>query len=239
MTSSLGRWLIFDADDTLFDYRAAEDCALAATFASAGVAFQPDWAPVYRTVNARAWRELEAGRINQARLRTSRFEELFAELGLALDAAEFGSAYLGHLSRQTQLVDDALEVVEALRSGHGIAVVTNGLAEVQRPRFATSPLGRHVDHLVISEEVGIAKPDPAIFALALERMGDPDPHEVLVVGDSLASDIAGGNAAGLATCWFNPRGLERTSEVTPTHEIRRLAELPALVERRGASGWSP
>jgi 2-haloacid dehalogenase len=108
-------------------------------------------------------------------------------------------------------------------------VLTNGLADVQRPRIASSSLAGVVEHIVISEEVGAAKPDPAIFAVALARMGAPDPRDVLLIGDSLSSDIAGGVAAGLDTCWFNPRAMPRGNGPVPTYEIRRLEELLPLI----------
>jgi 2-haloacid dehalogenase len=221
-------WLLFDADDTLFDYGRAEADALVGAFEAEGMPFQPSWLPVYQRVNAAAWRALEEGRVTSARLRVLRFEQLAAELGLALDPVEFSAAYLRQLSTQAHLVDGALELVRGLAPAHRLAIITNGLSDVQRPRLARSQLAEHIGPVVISEEVGAAKPDPAIFAIALERMGRPDPRDVLVIGDSLSSDIAGGIAAGIDTCWFNPRGLAR-GHVTPTYEIRHLGELPGVI----------
>lgn len=227
------RWLLFDADDTLFDFRRAELTALRASFEAEGIPFDAAWLDVYGEVNRRAWRLLEEGRTTPARLRVLRFEDLFAEIGVPLDAATFSQVYLEVLGRQAHLVDGALEVVDALRATHRIAIITNGLSDVQRPRLAASPIAPYVEALVISEEVGVAKPDPAIFAIALERMGGPDPGDVLVIGDSLSSDIAGGVAAGIDTAWFNPTGARPPSGPTPTYEIARLAELPALLDAAG------
>lgn len=226
-------WLLFDADDTLFDYRVAEASAISAAFAGHGIDVRDEWLSAYQEVNARAWRALEQGTITQARLRIQRFEELFAVLKLDLDPTAFSTAYLAQLAKQAHLIEGALEVVEALRPAHRLAIITNGLADVQRPRLARSPLAAVVDVVVISEEVGVAKPDPAIFGLALEGMGRPAKRDVLVIGDSLSSDIAGGMAAGLDTCWFNPRALPRRDGVSPTYEIRRLDELPAIVGVKG------
>jgi 2-haloacid dehalogenase len=222
-------WLLFDADDTLFDYGRAEAEAVRSAFEAQGVAFDDRWLAAYQRVNARAWLALEQGRVTPARLRVVRFEELFAELGLALDPVAFSAVYLGQLAMQAHLTDGALEVVESLRPDHRFAIITNGLADVQRPRIARSPLAGLVEHLVISEEVGAAKPDPAIFEVALARMGSPDGRDVLVIGDSLSSDIAGGSAAGLDTCWFNPWAKPRGDAPAPTYEIRHLKELPALL----------
>ena len=222
-------WLLFDADDTLFDYRRAETDALREAFEVQGIAFDPAWLPVYQRVNAAAWLALEAGTVTAARLRVMRFEDLSAQLGLGLDPAAFSAAYLRRLSMQAHLVEGAMAVIEALRPRHRFAIITNGLADVQRSRLARSPLASVVGPIVISEEVGAAKPDPAIFAVALEEMGSPAPRDVLVIGDSLSSDIAGGFAAGLDTCWLNPWGRPRGGGPAATYEISRLGELPAIV----------
>jgi 2-haloacid dehalogenase len=223
-------WLLFDADDTLFDYRRAEAAALRGAFEAVGVPFEPAWLPIYQRVNAQAWGALEAGRLSAARLRTQRFERLFSELGIALDPSAFSDGYLAQMAMQAQLVDGALETVTALRPRHRLAIITNGLADVQRPRLARSPLASAIEHLVISEEVGVAKPHPAFFDIALARLGRPDRRDVLVVGDSLNSDIAGGVASGIDTCWFNAEGRPRGDGPVATYEIRRLAELETLLQ---------
>lgn len=223
------RWLLFDADDTLFDFGAAEAKALAEAFDEADVPFQPAWAPVYQRVNSAAWRAFEEGRITASSLRVQRFEDLFAEIGLGLDPSAFSAVYLRHLGGQSQLVDGAAELVDAVRATHRIAIITNGLADVQRPRVARSAIAPWIEHLVISEEVGAAKPDAAIFDVAMRRMGDPKPAEVLLIGDSLASDIAGGVAYGIDTCWFNPRGKPAGDGAAATYQIGRLGDLLALL----------
>jgi YjjG family noncanonical pyrimidine nucleotidase len=223
-------WLLFDLDDTLFDFRAAEAHALEQALAAAGVTCDPAWLPVYRQVNAEAWRALEDGRTTPERLRVERFEILFDRLGLDLDPAAFGAGYLRQLGTQARLVDGALAMLEAVLPGRRLAIITNGLAEVQRPRLAASVIADRIADVVISGEVGVAKPDPAIFDIVLERMGRPSRHEVLMVGDSLSSDVAGGLAAGLDTVWFNPAGLPGRAGLAPTHEIRSFDELVGLLE---------
>jgi 2-haloacid dehalogenase len=229
-------WILFDADDTLFDFGYAEGQALRETFEGLGMAFDAAWLPVYQRVNAAAWRALETGAVNPTQLRVLRFERLAEELGLPIDASSFSAAYLRRLAMQTKLIDGALAVVWMLQPRHRLAIITNGLADVQRPRLARSALRHAFEHIVISEEVGVAKPDPAFFEIALGRLGGPSRADVLVVGDSLASDIAGGTAAGLDTCWFNPGGRERGAGPGPRYEIRRLDELPAIAEGLSSAG---
>lgn len=230
VTAARYPWLLFDADETLLDFTRAEADALLAAFVEVGVPWQDAFRETYHVVNARAWRLLEEGRITAVELRVRRFADMFEVLGLALDPTAFSPVYLRHLGEQANLVDGALELLDAVRGQHSVTIVTNGLSDVQRSRLGRSAIAAHIEHLVISEEVGAAKPDPMFFAIALERLGRPDPRDVLVIGDSLSSDIAGGIAAGLDTCWFNPAGKGRGDGPVPTYEIRSLAELPSILE---------
>jgi 2-haloacid dehalogenase len=148
---------------------------------------------------------------------------------LEIDVPTFAGVYLQHLGMQAQLVDGALEVVRTLATSHRLAIITNGLTEVQRPRLAASAIREHVAALVISEEVGAAKPHRAIFDAAFARIGMPETSGVLMIGDSLSSDIAGGIGYGLDTCWYNPHGLPGRDDLVPTYEVRHLGELPPLL----------
>ncbi len=219
------RWLLFDADNTLFDFDRAEAEALRRTFDQQGLPFDDSYLPAYRHVNGQVWALLEAGRITPIVLRTRRFELLFAELGIDADAADFGARYLPNLALQPHLTEDAQSVVQALHATHQIAVITNGLGDVQRPRLERSAIREHITEIVISDEVGCAKPGRAIFDIAFARMGRPARHEVLMIGDSLRSDIAGGVGYGIDTAWYNPRGLPGDPGIRPTYELRSLGDL--------------
>jgi 2-haloacid dehalogenase len=137
--------------------------------------------------------------------------------------------YLSHLAEGSFLIPGALEVARTLSDRARIAVVTNGLSRVQRSRFGGSGLHPYVEHLVISDEIGVQKPEPGIFDAALAPFEGVTLDEVLMVGDSLTSDIEGGVRYGIATCWYNPDGRENPDGPVPTHEIRSLEELPPLV----------
>ena len=224
------KWLLFDADGTLFDYDKAEARALRRTFRELGCSYEPRYAEVYRQINAEIWRDFEQGKISQHRLRTRRFELLFEDVAVECDPEAFGTRYLLHLADGTDLIEGADEVVRRLHGKAGLVLITNGIADVQRPRFANSGLHEYFADLVISEEVGASKPDPGIFDAAFQVMAWPKTEEVLIVGDSLASDIRGGNNYGVDTCWFNPRQDPQTLDVKVHFEIRELRELLALLE---------
>ena len=222
-------WVFFDADGTLFDYDAGEAAALEGAFTACDLVFDAAIGPLYSAINGAIWREYELGQITQAELKAERFRRLFAELGMTADPEEFSRRYLEILGRQTALLDGAEEIVAALAEDVDLLLITNGLAGVQRPRFAASTIGGFFAEIVISEEVGIAKPDPAIFDLAFHRIGRPAKERVLMVGDNLGSDIQGGVNHGIDTCWFNPSGAANGHCVEPTFEIDRLEQLGDIV----------
>jgi 2-haloacid dehalogenase len=235
-------YLLLDADETLFDFRRAEAFALERAFAERGLVATPEAVAAYDAINKEIWRRLERGEIDQATLKVERFALLFADMGVGLDAADFSELYLGWLGRGSFLIPGAEELCACLAAKYRLAIVTNGIAKVQRPRFEASPIRRHFEAIVISEEVGAAKPQPAIFARACEAMGVFDKSKVLMIGDSLSSDIAGGAAFGVDTCWLNWGAPAPASGgpaiggappafggAAPTYIVRDLAELRALL----------
>jgi 2-haloacid dehalogenase len=224
------KWLLFDADGTLFDYDRAEAVALKRTFEQFGHQFEPGYAEAYRRINSDIWLAFEQGRLTQVRLRTKRFELLFEAVGAELEPEAFSARYLENLARGTYLIDGAEQVLGELHGQVGLALITNGLADVQRPRFGRSTIGQYFSALVISEEVGAAKPDPAIFEVAFREMGQPQKNDVLIIGDSLTSDIKGGNNFGLDTCWFNPQQKPAHVDVSVSYEIQDLNELLVIIE---------
>ena len=223
------RWILFDADNTLFDYDRAEEQALGGTFEELGLPFQPEYAGLYRRFNAEVWAEFEQGRITSARLRVERFERMFRAAGIGADAKAFSQAYLPNLARGSQLIAGAEELVKALHGTYHLGVVTNGLTDVQRPRLQSSTIADCFEVVVISDEIGAQKPEPRFFEIAFERMGQPPRGEVLVVGDGLSSDIQGGNRFGLDTCWYNPGRKPPDPRYPARYEIHSLEELKRLL----------
>lgn len=228
-------WILFDVDETLFDFERAEFEALRAVFAQFNLPFLDAYGELYHRCNDQVWVEFERGKISAADLRVERFRRMFAEAGLQQDPEAFSSAYLPALARGTYLLPGALEVIAALRGHCSLGLLTNGLRDVQRPRIAASALAGRFDVLVISEEVGVAKPHAGIFDAAFAQMGQPGRGQVLMVGDSLTSDIQGGRNYGLDTCWFNPKGLPADPRFPPTFTIRSLTDVLDIVGLNGAS----
>ncbi len=240
MTASGPYHILFvDADGTLFDYDSAEATALEAAFrAVVGPYDATRCLPAYRIINREIWRELERREITQAALAVERFRRLFVELGLPEAerlARRMAPCYLDELANGSRLLPGAAEVVRRLARSHRLVLVTNGLSRVQRPRVERSAIADCFAALVISDEVGLAKPDPAILELACARIGlrpsAQDKRGMLMVGDSPRADIACGMAFGIDACLYNPGGVAADpTGPAPTHEIRLLPELVDLVD---------
>jgi 2-haloacid dehalogenase len=226
-------WLLFDADGTLFDYDKAEGVALEKTCRTFGFGFEPGYREAYRSINQQLWLDFENGLISSTVLRTRRFELLFEEIGAGGDLREFSDRYLANLADGSELMEGAEQIVSALHQRYRLALITNGLKQVQRPRLERSALKDSFSAFIISEEVGAAKPDAAIFDAAFRQMGNPSRERVLIIGDSLTSDIQGGNNYGIDTCWFNPNHAPPALGVSLKYEIHRLSELIKLLEDAG------
>ena len=222
------QWLLFDADGTLFDYDAAEVKALSGTFKQMGLLYTDDVIDIYHKINLGLWKQFEAGTIKIPELTVKRFADLFRALGFEADSVQFNALYLDNLGSCADLIEGAEEVVRTLEKQYNLAIITNGIARVQRPRLARSPFADVFKYIAISEEIGISKPDPGYFAAAFEHIGNPPRDEVLIIGDSLTSDIQGGNNYGVDVCWFNPRGLQPGPQYRIKYEIADLRELLTL-----------
>ena len=230
--------LFFDADDTLFDYPRAERAALRACLGQFGLRVGLEaFVATYRRHNRDLWQAFERGETTQAALRVERFRRVAREFNLApLPLEKVSAYYVEALSRQSQIYPGTLATVRTLAKSYALALITNGLASVQRRRFAASPLTRYFRTVVISEEVGFAKPDPRLFVPAFRATG-LEAGEVLSIGDGVTSDMAAARNAGLDFCWFNPAGLPVPDGHAPAHIIADIRELPGRL--RGAASPLP
>ncbi len=223
--------ILFDLDHTLFDFDASEELAFADAMDAVGLAAGPDHLAAYRRINEALWAAAERGEIRSSTIRNLRFAQLAEQLGLDTDAltvATMADAYIAGLGEHGDLYPGTRDVLDALTVGARLAVVSNGLGEVVYERMARLDLSAYFDSVVVSSEVGVAKPHPVIFEVAFERLGSPDKRSALMVGDSLTSDVAGGTAFGIDTCWFNWRGHRPGDTDSFTYEIENLDEVLSI-----------
>jgi putative hydrolase of the HAD superfamily len=225
---------ILDADNTLFDFNRAERDALREALQANGYEDMPEELyDRYHRINDELWKLFEKGSIDQKQLRIERFRRLTGFFppqkreapGFVADPVRIGERYIEALSEKGYLLAHALGVLKRMSAKVPLLLLSNGIAAVQRRRIRRSGIGRFFKGILISAEVGLAKPDPAIFALAVEKL-QCRKERILCVGDSPSSDIRGGQEAGIDTCWFAPAGTPYPKqEPQPLYRITDLRQL--------------
>ena len=218
-------WILFDADETLFHFDAFKGMQL--MFSRKGVEFtQQDFAD-YQTINKPLWVDYQDGKITADQLKHNRFIE-WAEK-LQTTTAELNSAFLEAMADICTLLPGARELMDAVHGRAKMGIITNGFTELQAIRLERTEMAHYFEHVIISEQVGVAKPDQAIFNHALEKMGTPCKSKVLMVGDNQHSDILGGINFGIETCWLNHQGVEQDSNISPNYTVSSLLELKDIL----------
>ncbi len=229
------RVLLWDIDNTLLDFLAAEKAAIRQGFSEFGLGECTDGMLAdYSSINRRYWEKLERGEITKKQVLEGRFAEFFGKYALNADVPAFNDRYQILLGDTICFMDDGYEIVRSLKGKILQGAVTNGTRTAQEKRLKNSGLGELFDLIFISEDIGVEKPGKGFFDAVLKESGRllgemPDPREMMIVGDSLTSDMLGGVQNGLVTCWYNPGGMENKDHLPLDHEIRNLHEVPAIL----------
>ena len=225
------KFLLFDTDDTLLDFQACEKEALRLVFEKYGYDLNDEVKQRYERINHGLWKQYEQGLMDRHTVIYSRFGLLFQELGIENDGIAFEDDYQELLGMQHVYVEDALETVIELSKNFELYIVTNGVTVTQYRRLRESKIEQYVKKIFVSEETGYQKPMKEYFDYCFERIEDFDVNKAMIIGDSLSSDMKGGNNAGLSTCWFNPKGFERPEDIKIDYEIKSLKELYKILEQ--------
>lgn len=224
------RDILLDVDGTLLDFGAAEQVGIAAVLARYGFEADEERIRLYHRINGAAWAAFERGEVTKERLVEERFETFFQELGKNVNGREAEDLYRSYLDQSAVLIDGAEDICRYLKErGYGLYVVTNGTSTTQYKRLALSGLDAYMDGIFVSEDAGSQKPQKEYFDYCFARIPQADPSRMLLVGDSLTSDIKGGINAGVSTCWYNPAGFPEREDIRPDRQIRRLEELKELL----------
>ncbi|WP_086981326.1 pyrimidine 5'-nucleotidase [Vibrio aphrogenes] len=218
-------WIFFDADETLFHFDAFQGMQL--MFKRKGITFTEQDFADYQAINKPLWVDYQNGDISAEQLKHIRFEGWANKLGTT--PSELNSAFLEAMADICSVLPGAKELMEAIAGKAKVGIITNGFTDLQEIRLARTGMDKYVEQVIISEQVGIAKPDTIIFEHALNRVGNPCKSKVLMVGDNLHSDILGGLNSGLETCWLNSHGATATDGITPHYTVSSLSELQAIL----------
>ena len=226
--------VLWDVDGTLLDFNAAERAAIKALFSEFGLGACSDaMLARYSEINAGYWRRLERNELTKAEVLTGRFEQFFREYGLDTRIVQaFNARYQVALGDTIVYRDDSLKLVEALRGRVKQYVVSNGTVVAQTKKLERSKLGALMDGIFLSEELGVEKPNRGFFDKVFSAIRPDDLSQVMIVGDSLTSDIRGGMNAGIGTCWYNPGGEPIPEGYRVDCVIADLNELPGCLSGR-------
>ena len=221
--------VFFDLDDTLLDFKKAEDHAIRETFRALSLDPSDENAARYSQINGAHWKMLERGEITRKELLTHRFEILFDELHVVRSSNDAQKIYETALSNGAFTMPNAIETLTALYPHYALYLVTNGADKVQSRRIQLADMGKFFKNVFVSERFGVNKPRIEFFDKCFAQISDFKKEEAVIIGDSLTSDIKGGNIADIRTIWYNP--LHKTNDigVTVHHEIADLCELPPLL----------
>jgi YjjG family noncanonical pyrimidine nucleotidase len=226
------KWLLFDFDNTLVDFTSTAEKALYLTFERQDLVCNEVIYQKYEAINHQVWTDFEHGKINAEDLRIKRFVDLLEWLGeKAKSPKAFSDEFLSNLVELTEAYDGVIELLEALKGKYKMSIVSNGLKEVQRSRLEKLGMTHFFDSIIISDEIGFQKPSKGFFEYTWQTIANPpSKSEVLIIGDSLNSDILGGRNFGIQTCW-NSFGKENKSDIAPNYIIQNVLELKGFLIR--------
>lgn len=225
------RVILWDVDGTLLNFPAAEKCAILACFARFGLGECTDaMLADYSEINRKYWKMLERGELTKPQVLEGRFYEFFGKYGLNTAVVPaFNREYQVRLGDTVVFNDDAYALVQRLAGRVKQYAVTNGTRVAQERKLRASGLDALLDGVFISELVGAEKPMQGFFDAVFTAIEQYAKDEMLIVGDSLTSDMRGGNNAGIRCCWYNPEAQPGDVSLRIDHEIRDLREVEKLI----------
>lgn len=222
--------LLFDADNTLFNFDAGNRRAFSAVCRICHLPDTDELFHAYEAVIAEMWSAFDRGECTKDFLVVERFRLFLERAGLQADPVQCNKIHLSTLATNTVLLPHALEVCRTLAQTHSLYIVTNAVAAVQKARLAASDLRPYITDAFISEDAGASKPSVAYFDYVFSRIPGITRENCLLIGDSPSSDLQGANNYGIPCCWYNPRGLARPNGIRIDYEIRDLPELLPIVD---------
>ena len=225
--------ILWDVDATLLDFLAAEKAAIKKLFQEFDLGECTDeMIRRYSKINRSYWEQLECGELTKPEVLVGRFREFFETEGICSDVAEaFNERYQLCLGDTIVFRDDSYEIVKSLRGKVKQYVVSNGTVVAQEKKLRLSGLGELMDGIFLSEALGVEKPNVEFFERMFETIGPVEKDQVLILGDSLTSDIRGGNNAGIQTCWYNPDGLPNLQKEPVAYEITDLKQIEDILDK--------
>jgi 2-haloacid dehalogenase len=224
--------ILFDADDTLLDFQKSQLYSFRKVLSSYLIPFTEQIYNDYLTINHQLWSELENGNISKDEVQSKRFTNLFHTINREINGFEANNLYQNELEKQSWLIPYAEEVCKELAEKYVLTIITNGVEKTQKTRIGASKIFPYITHIVVSEEIGVAKPDKRFFDYVI-KLTQSKIENMLIIGDSLSSDIKGAKNAGIDSVWFNPHRKEIDKQLNVKKIISDLRELPVFIAGKG------
>jgi len=223
--------ILWDLDNTILDFLLAEKNSLKAAFRELGLGKCTDnMVKLYSSINVKHWEMLERGEIKKKDVYRLRFQEFLNEIGKDANPSELNELYERGICDTVEFIDDSFKILSFLKGKYKQYCVTNGRKDVQKDRLKISKLDTVFDGVFISDVIGYEKPNKGFFDYVLKHIIPCKKDEILIIGDSLTSDMRGGNNAGIKCCWFNPNGKEKPCDLIIDYEIKELSEIRDILE---------
>ena len=223
--------LLFDVDNTLLDFDANEAESFRSMLKEKGEPFSEELFSTYKTMNEQMWRAIERGEATTSEVLNTRFSRLMSKYGKQVDGMEWENCYRSYLNHGIQEMPGVHQILKQLKERFRLYVITNGVEETQHYRLEGAGMMEYFDGIFISQSIGAGKPTKEFFDYVKEHIENFDAGHSLVIGDSLTSDILGGQMAGMDTCWFCQEGSENLLDEEPTYVIHDLQDLLEILER--------
>lgn len=221
--------LLMDADDTLFDFQKSMDISIRELLNHIGISPTNELVDTYERINSGYWKKLERNEVTRAELVVARYRDFFNEVKINYDPKAAHEYYQARLSEKYFLLPEAIDFLDNYVSKMKLIMITNGNKCVQESRIGLAKISRYFDGIFISEDVGYEKPAKEYFDYVLSHIDEKDKNRILIIGDSLSSDIKGGINAGIKTCWYNPHGKRNDTDIVPDYEIKSLFDIKNIV----------
>ncbi|MEH1931284.1 YjjG family noncanonical pyrimidine nucleotidase [Nostoc sp.] len=222
--------ILFDSDETLFDYKRCAREAFSITLSHFQIPFlRASYFEEFESINMEIWNDFESGKILHSTLYVERFKRFFSLNNIELDSKQFNAHYLDVIGQLSYLIEGANDICKALKKYCTMVILTNGFPSTHYQRVKNSPLSLLIDKVVATYDYGYAKPDKRVFDIVFKLYPQISRDSILMVGDGLHSDVMGGINANIDTCWFNPYSKQNTLAVLPTYIISNLMEILPIV----------
>lgn len=221
--------ILFDIDDTLFDFSKDQEVAFKDAIKNIGYNCTDKMYQDYNKINLEMWEMLNEGKIRLEELLIKRFEVFFEKYGIEQDSKEFNKILTDEFQKTGTPIQGTKETLEKIKGKYELVITSNGPKDQQYHRLENAKFSKYFSKIFISEEIGYNKPNEEYFDFVFQNIDNKTKSKILIVGDSISSDIVGGKKAGIDTCWYNLRNSKNESSIKPNYEIKNFEELLKII----------